>query len=261
MAEAITSFVQVQDARVFVRRGGTGAPLVFLHGAGGASGWTPFLARLADRYDVIAPDLPSFSQSPRPDWLDDMSDMAYFMLDFLGALDLKGIHLIGYSIGGWVAQEAAIRSTARLASLTLISAAGIRVKGKPAADLFMMDRAQQVRSLFADPKLAEQILATPLTPEQQDEIINNNIAAARLCWQPRFFNPKLAAWLHRIDVPTQILWGDSDRLIPPENGPALQRLIPGAKLHVFEKTGHALHIERTEAAVAAINDFIGNKGR
>jgi pimeloyl-ACP methyl ester carboxylesterase len=259
MAEAKESTVQVRDARIFMRRSGAGAPLVFLHGAGGTSGWTPFLAKLADRYDVIAPDLPSFSRSPRPEWLDDMSDMAYFMLDFLAALELKSVHLVGYSIGGWVAQELAIRSTARLASLTLISAAGIRVKGKPAADLFMMDRGQQVRALFADPKLAEQILAAPLTQEQQDEIINNSIAAARLCWQPRFFNPKLATWLHRIDVPTQILWGDSDRLIPPENGPELQRLIPGAKLQVFQKTGHALHIERTEAAVSAINDFIGRR--
>ncbi len=259
MAESKESFIQVRDASVFVRRGGTGAPLLFLHGSGGLSGWPPFLEKLSNRYDVIAPDLPSFGRSPRPDWLDDMADMAYFIADFLAAQKLTGVHVVGYSIGGWLAQEVAIRSTTRLASLTLISSAGIRIKGKPAADLFMMDRGQQVRALFADPKLAEQMLAITLTQEQQDEIIANNVAAARLCWQPRFFNPKLRTWLHRIDIPTQILWGDSDQLIAPEYGPEFQRLIPGSKLTIFEKTGHAVHVERMESAVAAINDFIGSK--
>ncbi len=259
MAESQGSFVQVRDVSIFIRRGGAGAPLLFLHGSGGLAGWPAFLSRLADRYDVIAPDLPSFGRSARPEWLDDMSDMAYFMLDFIRVLGLSRVHVVGYSIGGWIAQEVAIRSTARLASLTLISSAGIRIKGQPAADLFMMDRAQQVRALFADQKLAEQVLAVPLTQEQQDEVIANNIAAARLCWQPRFFNPKLSTWLHRIDIPTQILWGDSDQLIAPAYAQEFQRLIPGSKMTMFAKTGHAVHVERTDATIALINDFIGSQ--
>ena len=257
MADCLETTVTVRDARVFMRRGGAGKPLLYLHGAGGLPGWLPFLGRMADRYDVMAPDHPSFGRSPRPEWLDSIADLAYFYLDLLTALDLRGVHIVGHSMGGWIAQEIAIRSTARIASLTLIDAAGIRIKGKPAADIFMMDREQQVRALYANPKLVEQMLTAPLTPEQEALAIDNRVAAARLCWQPRLFNPKLPTWLHRIDVPTHILWGDDDRIIAPEYGPELLGLIPGAKLTMIANCGHSPHVEHAEATVASITDFIG----
>jgi pimeloyl-ACP methyl ester carboxylesterase len=257
MADCLETTVAVRDAQVFLRRGGAGKPLLYLHGAGGLPGWLPFLGRLADRYDVLAPDHLSFGRSPRPEWLDSIADLAYFYLDFLAALDLRGVHLVGHSMGGWIAQEIAIRSTTRLASLTLIDSAGIRIKGKPAADIFMMDREQQVRALYANPKLVEQVLATPLTAEQENLAIDNRVAAARLCWQPRLFNPKLRTWLHRIDVPTHIIWGDSDRIIAPEYGPELRSLIPGATLTMMAACGHSPQVEHPEATVASITDFIG----
>ena len=118
MANAAEKFQTVCDCRTFVRRGGAGQPLLFLHGAGGLPGWQPFLARLADRYDVIAPDHPGYGQSDTPAWLEEVADLAQFYLEFLKHLSLIGVHVIGHSLGGWIALEMATRSTARIKSLT-----------------------------------------------------------------------------------------------------------------------------------------------
>ena len=86
MANAAENFQTVCDCRTLVRRGGTGQPLLFLHGAGGLPGWQPFLATLADRYDVIAPDHPGYGQSDTPAWLEEVSDLAQFIWSFSNIL-------------------------------------------------------------------------------------------------------------------------------------------------------------------------------
>jgi pimeloyl-ACP methyl ester carboxylesterase len=257
MGEDKEQFVTLRGDRVLLRRGGAGEPVLYLHGAGGLPGWLPFLDRLADRYEVLAPDHPSFGRSPTPPWLDHLTDLAYFYLDFLEELAPSGAHVIGHSMGGWLAMEIAIRSTEHLRSLTLIGAAGIRVEGKPPADIFVMNREETARARFADPEFVARELADNPTPEQQDETVVNDVAAARLTWQPRLFNPQLRKWLHRIDVPTHIVWGDRDAIIPPAYAGALAELIPGAKVTVIEKSGHNPQIERLEPTLRAVTAFLG----
>src|SRR5215208_8427119 len=101
--------VTVAGAAVRLFRGGPeGAePLVFLHGAGGHTGWMPFLDELAGQFEVFAPEHPGFGQSDDPPWLDEVADLAYFHLDLLAGLGLDRVHLIGTSLGGWVAAEMA----------------------------------------------------------------------------------------------------------------------------------------------------------
>ena len=106
--------LRIADCSVNVMRGGKGPPLLFLHGAGGAGVWLPFMAALSEHYDVIVPDHPGFGRSDTPEWLDALSDLAYFYLDFIEALDLDQLHLIGNSLGGWIAAEIAVRNTSRL---------------------------------------------------------------------------------------------------------------------------------------------------
>src|SRR5437868_4687556 len=113
--EGQRSEIIVNNCRVSLLRDGSGPPLLFLHGAGGGRGWSPFLASLSERFDVIAPDHPGYGQSETPDWLDNIHDMAFFYLDLIEALGLADIHLVGASLGGWIAAEMAVRSTARVA--------------------------------------------------------------------------------------------------------------------------------------------------
>jgi pimeloyl-ACP methyl ester carboxylesterase len=91
-----------------------------------------------------------------------------------------------------------------------------------------------------------------LTPEMQQVLALNRVAAARLAWQPRFFNPQLRKWLHRVTVPTRIIWGDRDGIIPPDYAAEFQALIPGSTVTMVPGTGHAPHLEKPEAALAAM---------
>ncbi|MGH6709287.1 MAG: alpha/beta fold hydrolase [Bradyrhizobium sp.] len=255
MSEAQHSFAEVAGCKISLHRAGKGEPLLFLHGARGASEWTPFMAALAERFDVIVPEHPGFGRSQTPDWLDNVGDLAYFYLDFLEKNRLDGVHLVGTSLGGWVAAEMAVRQTAALKSLTLVAPAGIHVPGVPKGDIFLWSAETTTRNLFFDPALAEVMLAQPVSEEQQDRLLQNNLTMAKLSWQPRLYNPDLAKWLHRIDVPTLIVWGEQDKVIPAAYGPAFERLIPGAQLKILPACGHLPHVERTSAFVKAIVDF------
>src|SRR5215469_4451963 len=256
MADVRESIQRVAGCAVSVKRAGQGAPVLFLHGGGGAPRWLPFMGRLAERFDVIVPEHPGFGKSETPDWLDTIGDLAFFYLDFIKQFELDHVHVVGSSMGGWIAAELAVRSTHDLASLTLIGSVGIHVKGVQKGDIFLWSHERLTRNLFADPKFAEVILAMAVTEEEQDQRLKNALAVAKLGWQPRLYNPHLAKWLHRIDVPTLICWGDSDKLVPPGYGPAFRDLIPGSRLEVFERCGHLPHAERADEFVSTLTGFI-----
>jgi pimeloyl-ACP methyl ester carboxylesterase len=257
MADHSVSTIMVRDCRIRVMRGGSGTPLLFLHGGGGAGSWLPFMSRLAETFDVIVPEHPGFGESETPPWLDTVADVANFYLDFLEQFDLEGVHLVGQSLGGWVAAELAVRNTSRLASLTLASAAGIHVKDVPQVDTFLSSDEQRVRDLFHDQKLADAVLARVPRPELEDVALKNRMTTAKLVWQPRSHDPHLQKWLHRIDVPTLLIWGEQDRLFPKEYAFAYQRLIPGAKVVIIPDCGHLPEVEKADVFAAELESFIG----
>jgi pimeloyl-ACP methyl ester carboxylesterase len=255
LASSKTETVRVADCSVNVMRGGKGPPVLFLHGASGVSGWLPFMAALSERHEVIVPDHPGFGRSDTPDWLDQLSDLSYFYLDFIEALGLDQVHLIGHSLGGWIAAEIAVRSTQRLRTLTLVGAAGIHVNGVAKGDIFVWSQEQRVRNLFVDQRLAEQRLAQPVTEEQGDIAIKNELRTADLAWQPRFHDPQLRKWLHRIDVPTLIVWGDDDKIFPKPYGEAYHHLIKRSRLEILPACGHLPQVEKADAFVDLFTRF------
>ena len=250
------SFIEIRGAKLRLRRAGKGAPLLFLHAVQGMPAWPPSLERLAEQFDVLAPDHPGFGLSDAPDWIDDVGDLSFFYLDLLEALDLQSVHLVGASLGGWIALEMAIRSTARIKSLTLAGAAGIRVEGVARGDMFIGTPAELSKLLYADERVATNWAAQwQATPALQEMYDRNRHAAAKYTWQPRLHNPKLAKWLHRIDVPTHIIWGESDRLIPPAHAVALKGMIAGAQVTMLPG-GHLLPIEQPDLFADTVSHFI-----
>ena len=239
-------YIEVDRCRTHYRRAGKGRPLVFLHGASGAPVVLPFMEKLATRYDVIVPDHPGYGQSDEPEWLENIHDVAYFYLDFLDALKLEKAVVIGSSMGGWMAMEMAVRSTARIGSLVLVSPAGHFAEGAQPADIFLLPQEEMVRRLFHEQKYAEQRLAMPETPESIDLGLKNRHTTARLAWEPRLHDPFLPKWLHRIDVPTSIVWGAQDKILPVATAHELKKLIPNAELNVFENCGHLPQVEKME---------------
>jgi pimeloyl-ACP methyl ester carboxylesterase len=252
--------VTVSGATIRLFRGGSGQPLVFLHGAGGHTGWMAFFDELSARYEVFAPEHPGFGQSDDPPWLDDIADLAYFYLDFLGALGLDRVHLMGTSLGGWIASELAVRNTARLASLSLVGAVGITAGGEPIPDILRMPDAENLQRFYADPARAARRLGdlakTYANPADMSIVAKNRATVTRLAYRPRFHNPGLPKWLHRIDIPTLLLWGAEDGLVPAKFGEAYQALIPGSRLIVLPNAGHAPFDEQKDAFLAAFSDFI-----
>ena len=256
MTDYVENKVDIRGTKVHLRRSEGGDPMLFLHGASGVPGWIPTFIELSKNYDLLVPDHPTYGLSDEPDWLDSMDDLAMFYLDFIEEMKLDKLHLVGNSLGGWLALEIAVRNSARIESLTLVGAAGIRIKGKPITDIFMMDPEDLVREIFVDQTYADNILRAELTEEQMDIQIRNRVATARLGWQPRLFNPNLRKWLHRISVPTHVIWGDSDKIIDPVYATEFGNLISNSKITIIEHTGHLPHVEKSEQFVNAVRNFL-----
>jgi pimeloyl-ACP methyl ester carboxylesterase len=248
------STLTVRGTRIRVQRGGTGTPLIFLHGASGHVGWLPFLERLSERYDVIAPEHPGFGASDDPKWLDHPSDLAYFYLDLIEALKLSRVHLVGTSLGGWIAAELAVRNTSRLASLALVCAVGIVPDGEPIDDLFRISAEENARRFYFDPERARRRIEL-LAKADPHTLVRNRATVVRLAY-PHYANPGLAKWLHRIDVPTLLIWGANDGLVPVRFGNAYNQLIAGSKLVIIPEAGHAPFEEKPESFLTALTDFL-----
>ena len=256
MVQSTKDFVAVNGCKVEVMRGGKGSPVMFLHGAGGGGVWLPWMDKLAERHEVIVPSHPGYDKSDTPEWLDNVGDVAFFYLDFLAKLGLKGVDLVGNSMGGWIAAEIAVRDQSRFKTLTLISAAGIHVNGVAKGDLFLWTPEQRVRALFHDQKLADQMLAVPPTPEMIDTQLKNSFTTAKLAWSPRFYNRDLHKWLHRITVPTLIVWGANDKIFPAPYAKAYGELIPGSRVEVIPNCGHVPPVEKMDVFLSMFERHI-----
>jgi pimeloyl-ACP methyl ester carboxylesterase len=250
--------IDVRGQKLKFREAGGGATLLFLHGAGG-SAWYPLLELLAGHYRVIAPEHPGFGRSVTPEWMLSVGDLAYFYLDVMEVMGLRDAHVVGHSLGGWTAAEIAIRNTSRLNSLTLMSPAGCRAD-VPFGDIFMWDAETTARAQFHDQKLAEERIK--LLPQTDlDVALQNKATVARLAWSPRLHNPQLPYWLHRIDVPTLLIWGGEDKIVPYACHKPFMDGIKGARLVALAESGHALHTERARECNEAIMKFHGELGK
>jgi len=255
MIEPTLSTITVCGASVPVKRAGAGATMLMLHGSGGAPRFLPAMQALAQKFEVIVPQAPGFGGGDPPAWLETVSDLANFYLDFLDTLDLRQVHLVGLSLGGWIAADLAVRNASRLASLTLVDAPGIHVAGIEHLDPFLLSEEQAVRETYFEPKLADEAVARALVPENEDVRLANQRMVAKLAWQPRYHDPQLQRWLHRIRIPTLILWGENDRLFPPAYGEAWHTAIAGSRIVVLPRCGHLPIQERPEAFVSIVTEF------
>jgi len=108
---------KVRDVNVRMLRGGSGPPLLFLHGANGLPIWLPVFDLLAKQFEVFVPEHPGFGTSDNPAWLRNIGDLAMYYLDFLDAFGPHEVHVVGQSLGGWAAAEAASRNCSRIKTL------------------------------------------------------------------------------------------------------------------------------------------------
>ncbi|TMQ25737.1 MAG: alpha/beta hydrolase [Candidatus Rokuibacteriota bacterium] len=251
----------VRDTPIDLLRDGRGAPLLYLHGAGAGGRWLTFQARLAERFDVLAPSHPGHGGSPAAEWIEHISDLAFHYLDLLDTLGLDRVHLLGASFGGWIAAELATMASHRLDSLVLIDPVGIKVEGWIYPFLFGVDPLQLVATIFHNPMAALALAPPDTSIDTLAMLYRQSTALARVEWNPYLYNPLLRRRLARITTPTLLCWGAHDRLAPLACAEAWRKEIPGAALRVFEESGHVPHLEEPEALAAAVIEFCAPRGR
>jgi pimeloyl-ACP methyl ester carboxylesterase len=241
--------VKVNGVDVVMHVGGSGPPLVFLHGAGTFTGFN-FAAPWAERFKVYLPYHPGFGESPDVPPIGSTQDYALHYLEFFDALKLDKVSLVGLSMGGWIASTLATHSSHRLNKLVLIAPAGLRVREHPATDIFRLKPEEIPPMLAHDVQAILKYLPDPAGPHFFDFLVNNyreTSGWARLAWE-RNYDPDLPKWLHRIKVPTLLLYGDKDRITPAAQAEAWAELIPGSKVEIIKDAGHLVLDEKPEAA-------------
>jgi pimeloyl-ACP methyl ester carboxylesterase len=238
--------------------GGSGTPLVFLHGAGGLQANDPFLARLAGKYHVFAPLLPGYGDSEECGELRDMVDFTLHTWDVVDALGLKDPILVGHSMGGMIAAEMAAIAPHDVTRLGLIAAAGLWLDEYPIPDMFATMPYEMPKLLFHDVEAGTAMMTSGLKmddPNFLQTYLVNNARQLGMAGKILFPIPErgLAQRLYRIKAKTVLVWGDSDKMIPSAYAHAFKKGIAGAELVSVSEAGHAVNLEKPDQVLQAIS--------
>jgi len=251
---------------VEVLEAGDGAPLLFLHGAGGVPAWEGVLPLLSREYRVVAPLLPGFGKSTGLESLDDQWDLFLHGFDVIEALRLDRPYVLGESMGGWMAAEMAALRPKEIGRLALAAPVGLWRDTAPVADMFGMMTHELVPYLFHDPDCpaAQRMLGVSALFSEKDDRTQEQVEflitlARGFRTAAKFLFPVpergLEKRLPRIVAPTLVLWGSGDRFAPPLYGELFASKIPGARLVAIEGAGHLIGLERPEPYAAAVLRF------
>lgn len=243
-------------------RGGAGNPLLLLHDEMGHHGLLRYHHALAADYSLHIPSHPGFGSTPRQPWIMNMRDLAGWYLEALDDLELQQVNLLGFSLGGWLAAEMAAMSPDRFRKLVLVCPAGIKPPEGEIYDMFLAVARDYLTAGFYDPENAPEF--PQVCPENPDpelleawEIAREE--ACRLSWRPYMYYPALPHLLHRLKrLPTHIIWGRHDNIIPASAGRVYHQSIPGSQISVLENCGHHPELEKTDAFVRLVKDFLSS---
>ncbi len=243
--------------QIRVYEGGRGPQLLFMHGAGGLLPNDPFLARLEETYQVFAPLLPGFEDSDSVLPLRSMLDFTLFGYDVWEALQLENPIVVGHSMGGMIAAEMAAVSNTSIAQLALICPAGLWLDDHPIPDLFAKLPFELPELLFHDPAKFGALLSSGgdfNDPEFLTEFLVANARRMGTAGKILFPIPDrgLSERLYRVRARTQVIWGASDRLIPPIYANRFVDAISGSDLSMISNAGHMVPYEQTDAVLASI---------
>lgn len=243
-----------------VRRGGRGAPLLFIHGELGVPGWLDSFRLLSQDFDVIAPSLPGFGGSARPDWIMGVHDLAAWVTWFARDLGLRApVNVVGCSLGGWVAAEIATVAPQFIDKQVLVGPMGLKPEKGEIFDYFLESGVTGWRRAFHRPDQSAEFVkfhGGTLTGEQLDLIEQNREMTCRVAWKPYMHSLTLPHLLAGVQTPTLILQGREDAITPLDCGAMYQRAIKGSRLAIIDECGHMPEIERPETFVALAREFL-----
>jgi pimeloyl-ACP methyl ester carboxylesterase len=274
----ILQHVPLHDRLVAYRAAGSGPLLVLIHGMAGSSLTWRFVApALARRFTVIAPDLLGHGESAKPHTEYSVSAHANVLRDLLAALGHDRATVVGQSFGGGVAMQFAYQYPERCERLVLVSSGGLGREVSPLLRSLSLPGVAQIFPLLCSPvhrevgtRLAGVIAQLGLRPSPVVEEIWRSYAALADVDARRAFFRTLGAVIDfegqsvsatdrlylAAHLPTLIVWGARDRLIPVEHGIAAHRAIAGSRLTIFDDVGHFPHCEAPERFLDTLLEFI-----
>jgi pimeloyl-ACP methyl ester carboxylesterase len=260
--EARTVAVWQDRVHLRVLSAGRGPAVVFFHGPWGLT-WDPFLDALAERFTVHAIEHPGTSPGQPDDvyHLDGLWDLVLCYDELLDRLAIPPAALVGHSFGGMVACEVAAACPGRASRLVLIDPIGFWRDDAPVVNWMMLNPGDLPGHVFHDP---DSVAARRLfAPSEEDEA--RVMARVALQWAMgatgKFIWPLpdkgLKKRIHRVRVPTLVVWGKDDRLVPPVYAEEFARRIAGARVEAIEQAGHAPHLEQPETVARLLREFLG----
>ena len=243
---------------------GAGPVVVLLHGLGShKEDWLPVLEPMAQKYRLLVPDQIGFGRSDKP--LLDYSIQTYvdFLNEFLRQLKVEKASLVGESLGGWIAglYVAEIGSGGHLMPverLVLVDAAGLK-QDTPIPDLNPSSLAAMRRvmeAVFYDTSWVNEDALRKIFTDKL--AVHDGYTVRSLLGNPTREKERLDGRLASIKVPTLVVWGKQDKLLPISAGERYAAGIAGAKFVSFDKCGHVPAIEKTEEFLAAVMAFLGD---
>jgi pimeloyl-ACP methyl ester carboxylesterase len=248
--------LQINGIDTVVLEAGSGPPLVFLHGAGTVTGFG-FAKPWSRTFRVIVPYHPGFGQSADDPAVDDIHDYVLHYLELFDALELRRFRLVGQSMGGFIATKFAVEHRERIDKLVLVCPIGLPVPpGQPTVNFLAVPPEELPALLAHDPQtVIKHLPAGAPPPEFIAERVKEATTAGRVLRDgKRTFDAKLPRYVHRLTMPTLLVWGKQDRLTPTAQHETWVKSLPNAKVRLFDQAGH-LVLDESPAAVDAIAAF------
>lgn len=253
------AWADVAGVSVELLRLGHGRPLLFLHGMDGLEGSLDVIRRLSNQFEVFAPSHPGFGASELPAHVDTIDDVAYLYLDLVEKLNLADAIVVGMSFGGWIAAEMLIKNHTSASQLVLGAPLGLRTSDRrrqDMKDIFMMPAAAADQLLQVTP--CPHVNFAEIGEDRLRRTLRNREAVSLFGWSPYLNDPKLQRRLHRIRIPTLVVWGADDGLIPTKYGIEYAQAIANAQLETIDACGHRICIDQPEQLVRLIDQFSSN---
>lgn len=252
--------VEAAGIKLQLIKGGTGEPLLILHGELGHPGWLRFHESLAQHHTLYIPSHPGFGKSERLDWITNMRDMAGWYLDALDDLAVGRVNAMGFSLGGWLAAEMATMCPTQFKKLVLVGAMGIKPPSGQIYDMFLEVAKEFIKTSYLDPAQTpefSQICPEQPTPEQVEAWEVAREEACRLGWRPYMHYPSLPHLLRRLrKLPTLIVWGRQDAIVPVSAAEVYHASIPGSQLVILDNCGHHPEVEQSDEFVQRVQAFL-----
>jgi pimeloyl-ACP methyl ester carboxylesterase len=226
----------------------------------GLGGCEPILDALASSFDVIAPWAPGWGPLRDAEPLDGPLGVALHGRDVLVAAGVERAHVVGVSIGAWMAAELAAVFPERVVTLALVNPLGLWLDEAQGDDPFAQHPARPGEALFAEPRLRESLLLDGR--DREDAYVEEVLAlkaSARFLWPMP--DTGVRRRLQRITAPTLVVTSERDRIVPPPHGPAWQAAIAGARLAVLPAAGHVADLEQPAALARLLGECIGSAER